>query len=138
MQVSRCGAEGGGAASGSLRPGGGGGVLVHKGCVPVEDVYCQVKPWQEKVIWLCSVKSDEKELKWVISKQEPNHLAVQKEEQAGSVIIRHGNGECFNGEVWGVASSCTRRTIPAPPVDLQLQIYIQCSDNSGGARSCDQ
>lgn len=87
----------------------------------MEVLYCQVRLLQEKVSRLCSVRSNEKELSWVTSKQELNHSAVQKEEQAGSVIIRQGNGESFKGEGWGVTTSCTRRTTPAPSVGLQLQ-----------------
>lgn len=86
----------------------------------VEGLYFQLKLLQEKVSSLHSVRSNEKELNWVISKEKLNHSALQKVGQAEHIIVRQGSGDSFSGKGWGPATSCTRRITPAPPVDLQL------------------
>lgn len=105
----------------SLRPGWGDGAFAHRGCVLLEDLCCQVKEQQEKVNRLHSLRSIKKELNWVMSKQEPGHPVVPKKGQAGSVFIKLAKGDSFDGEGWELMTSYTRRTTPAPPVDLQLQ-----------------
>ena len=50
-----------------------------------------------------------------------NIPVVSKEGQAESVLIKLGIGDSLDGEGWKLVTSCTRRTTPAPPVDLQPQ-----------------
>lgn len=98
---------------GPVLPSLTGGVCWWRTSVPSKEL-------KEKVSRLCSSRSNEKELDRTISKQKSELPAVPEE----LVLIRLGNGGSFNAEGWELVTSCTRRLIPAPSVELQLQIMF--------------
>lgn len=66
----------------------------------LEELCYQVKEQQEKVNRLHSLRSTKKELKWIMSKQELEHLVVPREGRAESVLIKLGNRDSLDGEGW--------------------------------------
>lgn len=92
---------------GAALPSLAGGVCWWRTSVPSKEL-------KEKVSRLCSSRSNEKELDRTISKQKSEQPAVPEE----LVLIGLGNGGSFSAEGWELVTSCTRRLIPAPPVEL--------------------